>query len=301
IEDILPTITTFDENNSKNLFNYLKGRCVGKTREIIHRYGQVSDWETLKQILLYNCGEKSSSVELVDELKTNNDLNFSTTVVNRIALQTFKEHLPEPTKTMIIARNTNTLDKAYKIILEARHQSFTAFGQQRKDPIPNSYSKTNFSDNANNRTSSRPNQYMNNFPNYNRSYNRYNNNMLHYGYDDGYVPRNENNYNNNYTPQNKHNNGYVQTNAGNNYNNNGNRSNRTRMSYQTTNTSSNQPRNLNSQRNLNQQRNGNQTQNYSQSGNYNRSAISNRNKPEPMDIGNANINFRWDPQNNYPI
>lgn len=39
IEDILPTVLTFDVCNQKILFNFLKGRCVGKTREIIHKYG----------------------------------------------------------------------------------------------------------------------------------------------------------------------------------------------------------------------------------------------------------------------
>ncbi|CAD7002137.1 unnamed protein product [Ceratitis capitata] len=219
--------------------------------------------------------------KLHNRILAHNDLSFSAEEVNRIALQAFKEHLPEPTKTMIIARNPDNLDKAYKIILEARHQTFTALGQTWKDPNPNSYRRTNFSDNTNNRTSFGSNQYINNNNNYNR--NRFNNNMPHNRYDGGYVPMNMNNNNNNK------------------YNNNGNRSNQTRMSYQTTYTSQNQPGNSNPQRNFNQQGNGYQRRNFNQSGNYNRSGVSNGNRPETMDIGNTALTFRRDTRNNYPI
>lgn len=41
---------------------------------------------------------------------------FTNEEVNRISLYVFKEHLPEPTKTMIFTINLDTLDKAFKII-----------------------------------------------------------------------------------------------------------------------------------------------------------------------------------------
>ncbi|XP_054746639.1 uncharacterized protein LOC129251301 [Anastrepha obliqua] len=176
IENILPTISEFNSANSNVLFGYIKNKCIGKTREAIHRHPNVTSWPILKEILTTNFGEKDNSNDLMGSLKTcrmqgtienyyykinklanrihnrnltHNDNTYSTEEVNRIALKTFRENLPEPTRTMIFSRNPSTIEGAFKIILEARHQHYTQFGPAKRNYI-NTNIRTNFSDNFNN-------------------------------------------------------------------------------------------------------------------------------------------------------
>ena len=41
VENILPSIFEFNESNRNILFGYIKNKCVGKTREAIHRHPNV--------------------------------------------------------------------------------------------------------------------------------------------------------------------------------------------------------------------------------------------------------------------
>lgn len=113
-ENITPTTDSFDETNKSVLFGYLKNRCIGRTREAIHRSGEIENWESLKVILLRNFGEKKTSTELMDKLKTcrcnrlkfyhyisnfrnqlhnrnltQNDGDFTIDEINKISLTTF--------------------------------------------------------------------------------------------------------------------------------------------------------------------------------------------------------------------
>lgn len=275
-EALLPSILPFEENNRRILFGYIKNKCTGVTREALHRHGTITNWQELKEVLLNNFGEKETSIELMDKLKTwrmdstiekyhyginklrnklhnrrltHGEEGFSTEEINRISLQVFRDHLPEPTKTMIFARNPGTLEAAFKIILEARHQNYTAFGFNKKNGNSNSSFRTNFSDDVGD------NRPRNN--NKNRNHNNNNNN------------RNRNHNNNGKNNRNNNDNG-----GNNNYDNNRNSR---QQNYQNSG---------NSRRQSNQSRNSNN---------------SNRNNEEPMDIGNSNVNFRRDGQDNFPI
>ncbi|XP_036334779.1 uncharacterized protein LOC118745432 [Rhagoletis pomonella] len=74
---------------------------------------------------------------------THGDTTYTTQEVNRISLKTFRDHLPEPTRTMIFARDPKSLEDAFKILLGARHQNYTQFGHTKQENF--SAIRTNFS------------------------------------------------------------------------------------------------------------------------------------------------------------
>lgn len=267
VENILPTLSIFDGNSKKILFDFLKNKCIGLTRPVIHRYGNIESWVNLKQILLKHFGEKENSDELMDLLKlcrvettieryydkineitsrlhnrilTHTDETYTTDEVNRIALRVFRDNLPEPTKTMIFARNPSTLDDAYKIIEEARHQNYTIYGPITKMRNNKTNYRTNFSNN--NRNTNEP-LTQNDEPTMNATHQ--------------YQLRNNDNSNTNFRRQDRQDQPYH------------NSTNSSRVSANTRNT---------------QRYNQNRT-----------------NTTEPMDIGHSNVNFQSDPQDNYPI
>lgn len=338
VECLMPTIQTFAVENQRILFNYIKNKCTGRTREALHRSEGVTYWNSVKEILLRNFGEKASLCELMDKLKTcrldstienyyyrinklrnrlhnrkltHDDDNYTTAEINRITLTVFKEHLPEPTKTMIFARDPSTLEDAYKVILEARHQSYTAFGPIYNGSSYKSTFRTNFSDNNknNNGNSNISNKYRQNSNNYrtnvnsnrntesgrNNNYNRQINN-------DNYVNRNINNrqsgnynQNNNYNNQNSNynnpNNNYNNQNNNNYYRNNNNQNNNTNENY-----------NNHQQINHANERSGVTDTQTNQTRSSNRTQYSNQNRRgAPMEIGNSDVNFSGDTPKTYPI
>lgn len=303
IDSLIPTIAEFQESHKKILFNYIRNKCTGQIRQSILREGEVNSWETLKEILRRNYGEKKSSVELMDELKTlklngtienffykitklmtrinNRNLTHEETLytpeeIKRIGLNAFRNHLPEPTKTMIFARNPSSLQDAFKIILEARHQNYTQFGHNQR--VDNQTGiRTNFSDNHHNNRN-----FNNRNTNYRNGDSNPNINNRNTNYRNGNGNQNFNNRNNNYRNDdsnqnyNYRNNNY--RNGDNNQNpNNGNRNN------------SNNYQNNNSQRTRQSYQSNNRSQNNSQS---RQTRQSNLNQEEPMEIGNSGANFQ---------
>lgn len=62
-EALMPSMTPFESNNRKILFGYLKNKCIGATREILHRQGTITTSEELKAVFLSNFGEKEISLK----------------------------------------------------------------------------------------------------------------------------------------------------------------------------------------------------------------------------------------------
>ncbi|XP_043063536.1 hybrid signal transduction histidine kinase M-like [Drosophila ficusphila] len=270
INELMPCFQVFDEQSRKVLFNYIKNKCCGLVRPVLHRYGNVTSWERLKEILIKHFGEKESSDELMDALKlcriestieqyydkineianrlhnrilTHSDGTYTTQEVNRISLRVFRDNLPEPTKTMIFARNPPSLDDAYKIIEDARHQSYTLYGPIRKQFSNKPPFRKYFSNDSNNQNERTPNGYHNQ-PQIEEnpgSFNRQNTNRY----------ENRTSYNNNYAA---------------------NPSRNSRMSYNTI-----QPQQVASRN------------------------TQNNNSVGQMDIGNINTNFQLGDQQDYPI
>lgn len=198
IENILPSFDGFDISCKRILMGFIKNKCIGKCTEALHRE-QAETWVQVKDTLKRNFGEKQTVVELMDRLKTttlngtvenyfyfitklanriinrkmsHNEEDYSIEEINRITLQVFRNHLPEPTRTMIITRNPSTLTEAFRIITEARHQGYTQYGPPQYKPTTIQHLRTNFSDHYNNRYTNRNSNY-----NHNRQSNIDNNNQ----------------------------------------------------------------------------------------------------------------------------
>ena len=191
VENLMPTIDNLEEGNRKIIFAYVRNKCIGKTRDALHREGVIDDWNLLKETLKLNFGEIETCNELMDKLKTitldgtienyynqiqklvsrinnrmltHNEDFYSHEEIKRIALKTFKNHLPEPTKTLIFARDPNTLDDAYKIIIEARHQFYTQRVNENNSKVRNNnHSNRNENRFTNQGSNQNPNQYNNYF------------------------------------------------------------------------------------------------------------------------------------------
>ncbi|XP_049315751.1 probable cyclin-dependent serine/threonine-protein kinase DDB_G0292550 [Bactrocera dorsalis] len=278
VENILPSILEFDSTNQNILFGYIKNKCVGKTREAIHRHSNVNSWHILKEILTKNFGEKYSSNDLMDELKTcrlhgtienyyfkinklanrihnrnltHGDTTYMTEEVNRISLKTFRDHLPEPTRTMIFARDPETLEDAFKIILGAKHQNYAQFGPAKRDYL-NTNIRTNFSNNYNNQNNSFQKKSFH-FTNTSNKHNQHFETQQNFPYQNphsntNYNPCNDNLGNSNFTSQTK------RTNYSQNTNRNKPNSNNNNYDYQ-----------------------------------FRQPIL--RSQNEPMEIGNSNVNF----------
>lgn len=306
VENILPIFERFDEANKRVLFGYLKNKCIGRTRVIIHRYGNVVAWEILKGILLDNFGEKQTSNELMDKLKTctldstiekyhyninkirnrlhnrlltHGNEGFTTAEINRISLHIFREKLPEPTKTLIFARNPVNLETAFKIITEARHQGYTQYGPPHYRNPPRNHTRSNFSDNINN------NHFTNDYYNKRDPNNGHNG---HHGQNNNkYSHQNKSNQDNNQQVK-----SYVFNKTQQRYNNNN------KNNYNSNNTNYNKSQQNSDNQNENTSRNTRRTnQNY-----RNESTQSKRsNEHEPMDINNTESNFLEEVSRNFLI
>ncbi|XP_055918445.1 GATA zinc finger domain-containing protein 4-like [Eupeodes corollae] len=238
VDSIAPILTTFDETTVRMLSGYIRDKIVGKARIELQKHGRIDDWSQLKEILKISFGERLSANKLLDQIRTtrvkttiddyynslnlllsrinnlhliNNNRNDQSVISsnNRIALDAFKNNLPEPTKSIILSRNPNTLIEAYKIIREINHQSHGPNGQSeyfrpvnRSSNFKTRQENNNLqSDNINNSNYSGSSNCNNNYNprNYNNSNNSYSRN------NNKYNSRNFNNSNNSFSNQTRQN------------------------------------------------------------------------------------------------
>lgn len=334
VDSLAPILSTFDEGSLIIISGFLRDKIVGKARIELQKHGRVSDWTQVKEILKNNFGERLSTDKLLDKIRsarvtTNigdfyNTINYLLSRINnalllnnqndeliiasnnRIALDSFKNNLPEPTKSIVLSRNPKSLNQAYKIILEIDHKHFghTNYFQN----LPNiSRQGNNYNQTFSNANNSQNNLRNNNTNNSN--YRNYNNNNNYSN-----LRNNTNTYNDNYR-NNSNNNNYSNFGHNNNANNNNNNA---HSSYWQNNQTSRQNRNNSNnrfQQNQNDTR-SDQTMRSNNNAQSGQSGRSNRYRPqnsntEPMDVtlnqnqndsSNQNrTNFSTNRQNNYPI
>ncbi|XP_050324421.1 probable serine/threonine-protein kinase clkA [Bactrocera neohumeralis] len=295
----IKNIESFDGNDQNQLPDF-----ISQVENIIP---SISEFDNTNRCILfgYNFGEKFSSNDLMDNLKTcrlqgttenyyfqinklanrihnrnltHGDNTYTTSEINRISLKTFRDHLPEPTRTMIFARNPTTLEDAFQIILDARHQGYTQFGPAKQGYLSTNTTRTDFSNNY--RNPNKPIKIL--APSYNRQYDN--------KYDESHNTGNDNNYNNhnfgnNYTPL-RQNQRFPTDNLDHYYDNNAGSS---RFTGQTRRSNYSQAPNTNIPKytpnnNLYQTRQSNLI-------NDNKSLNSSNQQVVPMEIGNSNVNF----------
>ncbi|XP_023178624.2 keratin, type II cytoskeletal 1 [Drosophila hydei] len=122
-----------------------------------HANGAVKaeSWHKLKEQLLHSFAERESSYALIHKIRsavldsnielyyqkmaklkqrllnrklTHNDTLYSLEDIERITLQVFRDHLPEPTHSMILRRNPKSMEEAYRYIVEVQQQFYTQSG-----------------------------------------------------------------------------------------------------------------------------------------------------------------------------
>lgn len=149
IDRIHPVLRGYDELSQLLFSDIIKGRLVGKAKEIIEINIQAQSWTDIKRVLENNFGEKKSCEELFDELRSvtfnnttvdfYNDIKYRLRRLNnksllllgegeaanqvainnqRSALHVFKNKMPEPMKTVLACRNPDSLESAMDILFE---------------------------------------------------------------------------------------------------------------------------------------------------------------------------------------
>ncbi|XP_017080642.1 uncharacterized protein LOC108114256 [Drosophila eugracilis] len=121
---------------------------------------KAESWLKLKDQLLYNYAERESSYSLIHKIRsavldsnielyyqkmaklkhrlinrklTHNDTLYALEDIERITLQVFRDHLPEPTHSMILRRNPKSMEEAYRYIVEVQQQFYTQSGSLISD------------------------------------------------------------------------------------------------------------------------------------------------------------------------
>ncbi|KAL7733760.1 hypothetical protein ACLKA6_011487 [Drosophila palustris] len=116
---------------------------------------RVESWHKLKEQLLHSFAERESSYALIHKIRsavldsnielyyqkmsklkqrllnrklTHNDTLYALEDIERITLQVFRDHLPEPTHSMILRRNPKSMEEAYRYIVEVQQQFYTQSG-----------------------------------------------------------------------------------------------------------------------------------------------------------------------------
>ncbi|XP_064543100.1 keratin, type I cytoskeletal 9 [Drosophila montana] len=116
---------------------------------------KAESWHKLKEQLLHSFAERESSYALIHKIRsavldsnielyyqkmsklkqrllnrklTHNDTLYSLEDIERITLQVFRDHLPEPTHSMILRRNPKSMEEAYRYIVEVQQQFYTQSG-----------------------------------------------------------------------------------------------------------------------------------------------------------------------------
>lgn len=127
------------------------GKKVGNGSALL----KAESWHKLKEQLLHSFAERESSYALIHKIRsavldsnielyyqkmsklkqrllnrklTHNDTLYSLEDIERITLQVFRDHLPEPTHSMILRRNPKSMEEAYRYIVEVQQQFYTQSG-----------------------------------------------------------------------------------------------------------------------------------------------------------------------------
>lgn len=171
VDLIIPTMEQYDAAAHSIFYSLLKTKILGKALTILEINSNIETWTELKIVLNNNFADRRNLYQLIDDLrscyckttildffneiqdrlrklniKTGNEYrNQPPVLANTIksnmhlALDTFKNKLPEPVRAVIFARNPNTLEEAINYISEAgylhfqnKNQSNSSFSQNQR-------------------------------------------------------------------------------------------------------------------------------------------------------------------------
>ena len=148
MENITPLVLKYDLDSQNLLLTRIKSKLRGKAREVIEINNHVKVWSEIKTILINNFGDKKSTLQIFDELrsvtftsnsvdlynqiknilrrlnnKAKDEPNSELTIIANIetGLKVFKNKLPEPMRSILFSRNPTTLEGALDILFEGNY------------------------------------------------------------------------------------------------------------------------------------------------------------------------------------
>lgn len=150
IDRVHPELQNYDALSQEVFSDIIKSRLKGRAREIIEINCQAVSWTEIKQILQNNFGDRLSTEDLFDELRSTvfrtNSVEFYNEIKNKLrrlnnktiiilgpgeaantcarnnmrtALNVFKAKISDPMKTILACRNPPTLEAAMNILFES--------------------------------------------------------------------------------------------------------------------------------------------------------------------------------------
>lgn len=184
INTILPTMILYNDVSQRIFLNIIKGKLTHKARQIAEIHGHLTTWDQLRQVLHNNFSDRRNIFQLIDELRTckfkNNVINFYNEIQNklqilnvrtsneynlenqinlrnetmlantRLALDIFKNKLPEPVRALIYARNPEDLHTAINIVGEAGYLHYSGRENYSINPKQYNNNSSNFRSYGNN-------------------------------------------------------------------------------------------------------------------------------------------------------
>lgn len=164
INRIYPTLQTYNEVSQLVFLDVIKSKLIGKAREVMDINYHVNSWPEIKTLLNHNFGDKKSSDQLFDELRSipfrtnsqdmyneikgilrrlnvkttnesnTNDENLKSLLKANInsALEIFKRKLPEPMKSILYCRAPEDLEAAINIIHESGYAYYNPYNRTQR-------------------------------------------------------------------------------------------------------------------------------------------------------------------------
>lgn len=140
-------LETYDDVSQRIFLDIIKSKLIGNAKDVAEINNNLTSWTELKEALTNNFGDRLSSEQLYDLMRSlkfkntakqffdeiitvlkrlnmktridnQNDQNYDALIVanKRTALNVFKNKLPEPMKSIIICRNPDNIENAMKIL-----------------------------------------------------------------------------------------------------------------------------------------------------------------------------------------
>lgn len=214
VDDIIPTLLTYNEQSQRMCINLLKSKFIGRARQAIEIHTHLTKWIDIKAMLLENFGGFKNSYQLYEDLRSSqfrgdvlkfyNYIQKTLSLLNQkclqegnhldiprnneTALQIFKEKLPVHMRTILYSLKPSSMESALHELSQAQFVNNSFDFKNNETANKNNNFKQNRYDNKNNnnkRSNWQPKPFhsQNNFSNqrqYNQNYQRPNENRQQY-------------------------------------------------------------------------------------------------------------------------
>lgn len=211
VDLVAPYMQRYDQNSQEIFITAIRAKFIDKAQQVLDMHPHLITWNEIKALLISNFSSFKSIEQLYEDLRAirfkgdvlefYNEIQRTLGLLNqkciqndeqhhidgniRTALRSFKNNMAEPMKTILAARNPNTLDGALNILTEGgylkRKNNDPGFDGVQKNKNnnqnqqkSNSQSKANTSNNngaSNNNKYHQQNYYQNRNNNQSKNFN----------------------------------------------------------------------------------------------------------------------------------